>query len=255
MPTVCRCSCKAPRPMRPAAFSPNRGGSVVDADRVVNNVDIRETDAAPPPRFSLDMLRNGDGIQIIGLVPGDERRREVAERDRGHRRRRGSHRHGRNRRFPAAGHMDLGARLRPARPCGNCRDPRSRSMPTAWRSRPSATAPSSRRSFWRSCRGTAGRGRGRPRHLRAASGLLAVPAACGSRCAGASPRQLRRRHAARAGAYHRRRAARRRHGRDRLPHRPRRSQPQLGQPRSKRGLPRWSSWEAGPCRSATRPSR
>jgi OOP family OmpA-OmpF porin len=51
----------------------------VDADRVVNNVDIRETDAAPPPRFSLDMLRNGDGIQIIGLVPGANGGEEVAE--------------------------------------------------------------------------------------------------------------------------------------------------------------------------------
>jgi OOP family OmpA-OmpF porin len=90
-------------------------GSVVDADRVVNNVDIRETDTAPPPRFSLDMLRNGDGIQIIGLVPGANGGAEVAEAieaiadgaevtdmvetaD-----------------LPAAGHMDLGARLRPAR--------------------------------------------------------------------------------------------------------------------------------------------
>jgi OOP family OmpA-OmpF porin len=57
----------------------SRAGSVVDADRVVNNVDIRETDAAPPPRFSLDMLRNGDGIQIIGLVPGENGGEEVAE--------------------------------------------------------------------------------------------------------------------------------------------------------------------------------
>jgi len=34
----------------------------VDAGRVVNQVDIRVTDVAPVPRFSLDMLRNGDGI-------------------------------------------------------------------------------------------------------------------------------------------------------------------------------------------------
>ncbi len=57
----------------------SRAGSVVDADRVVNNVDIRVIDAAPAPRFSLDMLRNGDGIQIIGLVPGENGGEEVAE--------------------------------------------------------------------------------------------------------------------------------------------------------------------------------
>jgi OOP family OmpA-OmpF porin len=57
----------------------SRAGSVVDADRVVNNVDIRVVDAPPVPRFSLDMLRNGDGIQIIGLVPGENGGAEVAE--------------------------------------------------------------------------------------------------------------------------------------------------------------------------------
>lgn len=57
----------------------SRAGSVVDADRVVNNVDIREVEETPIPRFSLDMLRNGDGIQIIGLVPGENGGEEVAE--------------------------------------------------------------------------------------------------------------------------------------------------------------------------------
>jgi OOP family OmpA-OmpF porin len=57
----------------------SRAASIVDADRVVNNATIRITDTAPAPRFSLDMLRNGDGIQIIGLVPGDNGGAEVAE--------------------------------------------------------------------------------------------------------------------------------------------------------------------------------
>lgn len=57
----------------------SRAGSLVDAGRVVNQVDIRVTDVAPVPRFSLDMLRNGDGIQIIGLVPGENGGEEVAE--------------------------------------------------------------------------------------------------------------------------------------------------------------------------------
>jgi OOP family OmpA-OmpF porin len=66
-------------PDEASRFMPeSRAGSVVDADRVVNEVDIQVTDAAPAPRFSLDMLRNGDGIQIIGLVPGVNGGEEVA---------------------------------------------------------------------------------------------------------------------------------------------------------------------------------
>jgi len=57
----------------------SRAGSIVDSGRVVNRVNIRVTDFAPAPRFSLDMLRNGDGIQIIGLVPGENGGEEVAE--------------------------------------------------------------------------------------------------------------------------------------------------------------------------------
>ena len=49
-----------------------RATSLVDADRVVNRLDVAAVDASAPPRFSLDMLRNGDGIQLIGLIPGPE---------------------------------------------------------------------------------------------------------------------------------------------------------------------------------------
>jgi OOP family OmpA-OmpF porin len=42
----------------------------VDADRIVNEVGIEVRDTRPAPRFSLDILRNNEGIQIIGLVPG-----------------------------------------------------------------------------------------------------------------------------------------------------------------------------------------
>jgi OOP family OmpA-OmpF porin len=56
----------------------SRAASVVDADRVINHVEIRVIDAPTAPRFSLDMLRNGDGIQIIGLVPGVNGGEEVA---------------------------------------------------------------------------------------------------------------------------------------------------------------------------------
>ena len=52
-----------------------RATALVDADRVVNRLEVAARDASAPPRFSLDMLRNGDGIQLIGLIPapvGDE---------------------------------------------------------------------------------------------------------------------------------------------------------------------------------------
>ncbi len=52
-----------------------RATALVDADRVINRLDVAAVDTTTPPRFSLDMLRNGDGIQLIGLIPapqGDE---------------------------------------------------------------------------------------------------------------------------------------------------------------------------------------
>lgn len=49
-----------------------RATAMVDADRVVNRLEVEIADASEPPRFSLDMLRNGDGIQLIGLIPGPE---------------------------------------------------------------------------------------------------------------------------------------------------------------------------------------
>ncbi len=54
-------------------------GSVVDADRVNNLMTVRETDTVTPPRFSVDMLRNNDGIQLIGLVPLETGSAAVAE--------------------------------------------------------------------------------------------------------------------------------------------------------------------------------
>ncbi len=46
--------------------------AIVDADRVINRLDVAAADTSAPPRFSLDMLRNGDGIQLIGLIPGQD---------------------------------------------------------------------------------------------------------------------------------------------------------------------------------------
>ncbi len=52
-----------------------RASAMVDPDRVINRLDVTAIGTTEPPRFSLDMLRNGDGIQLIGLIPaprGDE---------------------------------------------------------------------------------------------------------------------------------------------------------------------------------------
>lgn len=60
-------------PDEASRFRAQTGASaIVDADRVINRLDVAAIDTSAPPRFSLDMLRNGDGIQLIGLIPGPE---------------------------------------------------------------------------------------------------------------------------------------------------------------------------------------
>ncbi|MEX3017788.1 OmpA family protein [Gymnodinialimonas hymeniacidonis] len=49
-----------------------QASAIIDADRVINRLDVAAQDFSAPPRFSLDMLRNGDGIQLIGLIPAPE---------------------------------------------------------------------------------------------------------------------------------------------------------------------------------------
>ena len=44
-------------------------GTVVDASRVRDKLDVMPTRAIQPPRFSVEMLRNDDGIQLFGLMP------------------------------------------------------------------------------------------------------------------------------------------------------------------------------------------
>lgn len=46
-----------------------RAGTVVDSDRIVDNTDVENSQTIAPPEFSLEMLRNDDGISLIGLVP------------------------------------------------------------------------------------------------------------------------------------------------------------------------------------------
>lgn len=47
----------------------NLAGSIVDASRVRDQLDVTPASAITAPRFSVEMLRNDDGIQLIGLVP------------------------------------------------------------------------------------------------------------------------------------------------------------------------------------------
>lgn len=44
-------------------------GTVVDADRVIDAMDVADPAALKAPDFTIEILRNGDGISLIGLVP------------------------------------------------------------------------------------------------------------------------------------------------------------------------------------------
>lgn len=46
-------------------------GSLVDSSRIRDNLDVTPTRALEAPQFSVEMLRNDDGIQLIGLMPED----------------------------------------------------------------------------------------------------------------------------------------------------------------------------------------
>jgi len=57
-------------PSEASAFrAASRVGAIVDADRVINQLQVARRDAVAPPRFSVDVLRTSAGIQVIGLVP------------------------------------------------------------------------------------------------------------------------------------------------------------------------------------------
>ena len=47
----------------------NLAGSVIDAARVRDMLDVTPVKAIEAPKFSVEMLRNDDGIQLIGLLP------------------------------------------------------------------------------------------------------------------------------------------------------------------------------------------
>lgn len=47
----------------------NLAGTVIDAARVRDRLDVTPVKAIEAPKFSVEMLRNDDGIQLIGLLP------------------------------------------------------------------------------------------------------------------------------------------------------------------------------------------
>lgn len=53
-------------------------GAVVDADRVIDAMDVADPAALKAPDFTVEILRNGDGISLIGLVPAATDRERLA---------------------------------------------------------------------------------------------------------------------------------------------------------------------------------
>ncbi len=63
-------SVSGPAPDEAARFNLlNLVGTVVNSNRIVDNLTVVDALALEPPRFSLELLRNGDGISLIGLIP------------------------------------------------------------------------------------------------------------------------------------------------------------------------------------------
>lgn len=55
-------------------------GSVVDAARVIDDMQVEAAAAIAPPRFSAEILRNDAGLSIIGLIPAATDRTAVIDR-------------------------------------------------------------------------------------------------------------------------------------------------------------------------------
>jgi len=54
-------------------------GTIVDAARVINDIQVEAQAAIAPPRFSVKILRNDAGISVIGLIPAQDDRDALAE--------------------------------------------------------------------------------------------------------------------------------------------------------------------------------
>ncbi|MEP2530038.1 OmpA family protein [Shimia sp.] len=54
-------------------------GGVVDAARVIDNMQVEATADIAPPRFSIEILRNDAGISLIGLIPETSDREDIVD--------------------------------------------------------------------------------------------------------------------------------------------------------------------------------
>jgi OmpA-OmpF porin, OOP family len=55
-------------------------GTVVDAARVIDEMEVAAQAAIAPPRFSVELLRNDSGISVIGLIPASTDRDAIMAR-------------------------------------------------------------------------------------------------------------------------------------------------------------------------------
>ena len=54
-------------------------GRVVDTSRIIDEILVDDPANAPPPHFSMEILRNENGVQIIGLIPSETDRTRLIE--------------------------------------------------------------------------------------------------------------------------------------------------------------------------------
>ena len=54
-------------------------GRVVDASRVIDNMSVQASARIEPPSFAIEILRNDDGISLIGLIPAGVDREALAD--------------------------------------------------------------------------------------------------------------------------------------------------------------------------------
>lgn len=55
-------------------------GGIVDAARVIDNMNVAAIAALAPPKFSVEILRNEAGISVIGLIPEETDRADLMKR-------------------------------------------------------------------------------------------------------------------------------------------------------------------------------
>ena len=55
-------------------------GKVVDSARIVDQIEVAAAEPVTPPRFSVEILRNDQGVSLIGLIPADTNHKGLSQR-------------------------------------------------------------------------------------------------------------------------------------------------------------------------------